>query len=124
MREIKDHIVEGDLPQNQLKIEVVDKPGPGGACHQYEIIVPYPSGNREHYTLNFQDGPINEAGINGITQEVLLAIVVDRLRSFQAGPFPSENNALALDHCQLALNLLKLRTMDRLVREVEGQTKA
>ena len=37
MREITDHIVEGDLPQNQLTIEVTDEPGAGGANHNYVI---------------------------------------------------------------------------------------
>ena len=57
---------------------------------------------------------------NGITQEALLAIVIDRLRSFQAGPFPTDENEDALIHCQEALNFLKLRTKKRLARGVEG----
>jgi hypothetical protein len=101
MREIKDHIVEGDLPQNQLKIVVLDEPGEGGANHRYKIggagfrLEDNPSFFENDYDLSFDDvlilfqnGPIKEAGLNGITQEALLAIVIDRLRSFQAGPFP------------------------------------
>lgn len=133
MREIKDHIVEGDLPQNQLQIMVLDEPGSGGASHHYEIsgmnLQNNPSKPPEHgfwhrTPIFFQNGPIKEAGVNGITQEVLLAIVIDRLRSFQNGPFPSEANALALNHCEEALNYLQARTRERLARGVEGQTKA
>lgn len=121
MREITDHIVEGDLPQNQLKIVVMDEPGAGGASHIYEV-----SGFRigpMKLLIPFQNGPIQEAGLNGLTQEALLAIVIDRLRSFQAGPFPSNDNAFALEHTQYALEFLQRRTRERLARGVEGQTK-
>lgn len=136
MREIKDHIVEGDLPQNQLKVEVTDEPGSGGANHRYEI-TGFDTKNNKSYTdkngyassfsrmlVLFQNGPIQEAGVNGITQEALLAIVIDRLQSFQEGPFPSVQNAEALERCREALWILQERTRDRLARGVEGKTKA
>ena len=121
MRAIFDHVVEGDLPQNQLRIEVMDEPGAGGANHRYEVIVPT-WGCPTHYHINFQNGPIQEAGVNGITQEALLAIVIDRLRSFQAGPFPCEENAECLSYCEMALDILKERTRMRLARGVEGKS--
>jgi hypothetical protein len=133
MRELKDHIVEGDLPQNQLKILVMDEPGAGGASHYYQVsgfdLSKNPSkvshfGYLWHVPIFFQNGPIKEAGLNGITQEVLLAIVIDRLRSFQSGPFPCQENENALKYCELALRELKIRTERRLARGVEGQTKA
>ena len=75
-------------------------------------------------TVLFQNGPIQTAGVNGITQEVLLAIVIDRLRSFQAGPFPCDENAEALGYCEMALDFLKERTKMRLARGVEGKSEA
>ena len=72
----------------------------------------------------FQNGPIQEAGVNGITQEALLAIVIDRLRSFQAGPYPSPENKMAMGFCELALEQLQIRTKNRLARGVEGKTEA
>jgi hypothetical protein len=74
----------------------------------------------KHTTILFQNGPIPEKGVNGITQEVLLAIVADRLMSFQAGPFASKYNAKALDHVLLAQEALLQRTRDRMSRGVEG----
>lgn len=41
------------------------------------------------------------------SQEILLAIVIDRLRSFQSGPFSSRENALALTKCEEALHWLQ-----------------
>ena len=54
-----------------------------------------------------------------MTQEALIAIV-DRLRSFQAGPFACEDNEEALHHCKQALEWLQHRTRRRIARGVEG----
>jgi hypothetical protein len=131
VREIRDHIVEGDLPQNQLKVEVMDEPGAGGANHRYDISGMEShnpssprSGAERQMIILFQNGPIKEAGLNGVTQEVLLAIIIDRLRCFQEGPFPSDLNLTAFRHCCVALDCLKARTIERLSRGIEGETKA
>ncbi len=127
MRTLTDHIVSGDQAV-QLTITVGDKPGQGGAHHRYEItgcdISSNPSSDPDWFALAtyilFQNGPIKEAGVNGITQEALLAIVIDRLRSFQAGPFSCRENAIALTHIEDALMWLQRRTTARIKRGVEG----
>lgn len=126
MRVLTDHIVSSDLPQSQLRIEVLDEPGQGNACHEYEIgwkahDSPYEdSCTASSVRISFQNGPIKEVGLNGITQEALLAILIDRLRGFQSGPFSCRDNAIALTHCEDALMWLQKRTRERLVRGVEG----
>jgi hypothetical protein len=45
----------------------------------------------------FQNGPIAEVGVNGVTHEVLLAIVADRLRSFQKGAVRLQGERLRAD---------------------------
>jgi hypothetical protein len=128
MRTVTDHVVEND-PTRQLTITVLDEPGQGGACHQYSISYPesYPDGTtkgvRVSQDISFQNGPIREFGINGVTQEALLAVVIDRLRSFQAGPFACRDNAIALTHCEEALMWLQRRTRERIKRGVEGTTQ-
>lgn len=67
--------------------------------------------------------PIKEAGVNGLTHEALLAIVIDRLRSFQAGPFASTMNEQALRHIEQGLDHLQQRTRERIKRGVEGTHK-
>jgi hypothetical protein len=143
MRLLTDHIVSGDQAV-QLKIEVVDEPGAGGANHEYRIAarrqtgekLPFPlrgrlddqtvkiepDGSSEHTMerILFQNGPIKESGVNGVTQEALLAIVIDRLRSFQAGEYSCRENAIALTHCEEALMWLQRRTVARIKRGVEG----
>lgn len=119
MRTITDHVVN---PANdQITIEVLDEPGAGGANHVYQVRG-YHSKEADEtaVVIRFQNGPINEAGVNGLTQEVLLAIVADRLRSFQAGPFACRENALALTKIEEAQHWLQQRTIARMRRGVEG----
>lgn len=114
MRKINDHKVN---PANDmLEIDVIDEPGSGGANHVYRVVMPH----GEYTEIVFQNGPIAEAGVNGLTQEVLLAIVVDRLRSFQAGKFACRENALALTKIEEAQHWLHSRTQARMNRGVES----
>lgn len=126
MREINSHKVN---PANDtLKISVLDEPGAGGANHHYMVTLPDwtrapdGSGAKGVWDINFQNGAIAEHGINGLTQEVLLAIVADRLKSFQAGPFACRENALALTKIEEAQHWLFSRTLERMQRGVEGKT--
>ncbi len=119
MRKITDHVVN---PVNdRINISVLDQPGAGGANHHYAVDV---DGSENGIDVHFQNGAIAENGINGVTQEVLLAIVIDRLRSFQAGPFACRENAIALTKCEEALHWLHSRTRARMARGVEGKTVA
>lgn len=134
MRELTQHIVEGDSANHQLKIEVTDEPGSGGANHRYEITGfglgtnPSAADFHEYASLKdcakeviiFQNGPIKEVGVNGLTHEALMAIIIDQLDSFQNGPFRCEDNETALLHCREALKILQNRTRARIARGVEG----
>ncbi len=126
MRELNDHKVN---PANDtLTITVVDEPGSGGANHRYEITGFNSETNasesgiddRDRVSILFQNGPIAEAGVNGVTHEALLAIVADRLRSFQKGPYSCKANACALTHIEEAMHWLQQRTIERMRRGVEG----
>lgn len=130
MREVTGFAV--NAANEKLKIEVTDEPGAGGANHRYIVsgfdmrrnpsgVGPWEDGDGT--VIVFQNGTIPENGVNGITQEVLLAIVIDRLRSFQAGKFSSRENALALTHIETGLLWLQKRTLERLARGVEGTHK-
>jgi hypothetical protein len=114
MREIVAH--KFNVANAELHLQANDGPGPGGASHEYFVQLPDGSG----YAINFQKGPIKEAGVNGLTHEVLLAILIDRLEGFQSGAFANVYNAAALTHLQSALGCLMDRTRERLARGVEG----
>lgn len=124
MRTITDHKLNG--LKDALEITVTDEPGQGGANHVYEIEWGNNDGgdrtghSQRKTVISFQNGPILEAGVNGISGEALLAIVIDRLRSFQAGPYACRENALALTNLEQSMMWLQKRTRDRLARGVEG----
>lgn len=106
------------------RILVFDEPGQGNACHRYQVRDNHPAddfqGAFSFADIRFQNGAVKEFGVNGCTQEDLLAIVIDRLESFQAGTFACRENALALTKCQEALHWLNHRTSERIKRGVEG----
>lgn len=119
MRELTGHQVN---PANErIKITVLDEAGAGGACHHYAMGVNCP-GEDDHWVqeLKFQNGPIAEAGVNGITHEALIAILIDRLESFQVGPYACSENAGALSYLRSAQTMLLGRTRARMERGVEG----
>ncbi len=126
-REILGHSIDPEI--DKIKIIANDHPGPGGANHRYVIVGYDPASNTSLYpqltdeistVLLFQNGPIPKSGVNGITNEVLLAIVADRLRSFQLGKFSCRENTLALTKIEEALHWLHHRTRARMERGVEG----
>ena len=133
MRELHGHRVNGC--NDELKIEVVDDPGCGGANHRYDITGfdtdknPSAIGGDGYKSsfgrtiILFQNGTIPQCGTNGITHEVLLAILIDRLDKFQSGPFACEENQVALEALRVAQGSLKSRTEKRLARGVEGTHK-
>ncbi len=119
MRTLEDHKLN---PANDnLTVTVADEPGQGNACHVYIIS----HENLPDIKIIFQNGPINEDGngVNGLTHEVLLAIVADRLRGFQSGPYSCKANACALTHIEEAQHWLQQRTLERMRRGVEGTHK-
>lgn len=121
MREITTHQVAQNDLNMQLRIEVLDLPGQGGACHNYRITsYGQDDGFAGSCAINFQNGPVKEFGLNGISQEALLAVLIDRLEGFQSGEFACIENSNALSYLQLALDNLNRRTLNRIARGVEG----
>lgn len=70
--------------------------------------------------IRFQDGSPAEVGINGITEEALIAILIDRLERFQKGPYSCRANGHVLMNLEQALMWLGDRTAERAERGVEG----
>lgn len=70
--------------------------------------------------IKFQNGPIKEVGVNGVHNEDLLVIVLDRLQGFQNSEFKCRENAIAITKIEEALLWLNKRTRDREIRGVEG----
>lgn len=122
-RQIKKEIA---VNGKEVTVTTTDEKGAGGAYHRYQIIADDGKMNSEAQSLglvNFQNGPILENGVNGVQNEHLISIVIDRLQCFQAGDFACRENALALTKLQEALHWLEHRTKDRQQRGVEGKNE-
>lgn len=92
------------------------------ANHVYEVIgrPDVPSASAFLTKVTFQKGPIKENGVNGCCNEDLIAMVIDRLNSFQESPYKCRENALAVTKLEEALHWLGHRTSNREKRGVEG----
>jgi len=111
--------------KNYTEIFAMDEPE-FNANHEYAILHAGEADNENepvHTALtavNFQKGPIKENGVNGCHHEDLIAIVIDRLQSFQKSSFKCVDNELAIKHLEDALWSLNNRTKNRKERGVEG----
>ena len=123
MRQIAIH--HGSELNERLDI-VADEKSAAGASHLYRIlpVEAAPIGVVALAEVKFQQGALRDVGFNGISDEALIAIVIDRLRGFQAGPFSCRENALALTKMEEAMHWLNARTKDRMDRGVEGKSLA
>ena len=86
--------------------------------HAYDIH----AGDTTH-PVQFQKGGVADNGVNGVTNEALLAIVIHRLEFLQ-GRFPCIQNSLAIINAKAALDILEQRTRSRIEREAEGKEVA
>ena len=108
MRQFKTH------PDRHQTI-VVHKP-----AHDYTVEHDTGGGHIQAHRIQFQDGPIREVGVNGLMNEELIAIIVDRLEHFQGSEFRCRENALAITKLEEAMHWLRHRTEARKTRGVEG----
>ena len=74
-------------------------------------------------TVDFQEGPIKECGVNGVCNEDLLLMVLVRLQSFQNSPYACKENEMAITKLEETLMWLRKRTLDREKRGIEGTSK-
>lgn len=99
-----------------------DTIGPGEANHVYGIDTHNNEDIKTSQLIFMQKGPRNEKdSVDGATNEDLLEIVRDRLKSFQNGEYACEYNEKALEHIEDALTWLNDRTKDRAKRNVLGK---
>jgi len=111
-REIKYHRVVSNKPE-KLIVTANAPNDPGGAPDGY-LITHIETSKR--IAIDFQTLVVKD----GVTNEVLLAIIEDRLICWQDGPYKNQYNADALKATIKALECLKARTVERRQRGVEG----
>ncbi|HFK1543485.1 TPA: hypothetical protein ACGXM3_005307 [Bacillus cereus] len=76
---------------------------------------------REHINIKFQEGAIQEHGVNGAQIEDVIDVLIERLDGFQMGGFPCEENAKAIAMLDNAKYWLNERTRKRQEQGVEGK---
>lgn len=87
------------------------------APHHFEVYAGY---NNLVGKVDFQEGPINEVGVNGVMNEDLIAMVITRLEYFNRSEYGCRENTMAITKLEEALLWLRKRTMARENRGVEG----
>lgn len=89
VREVEHHRSgsSGNLNANIAILPIEESVGAGGAPSSYFVL--WFSGST---LIQFQAGSPSVAGLNGLTNEALLAVLIDRLECFQKGPFPCKEN--------------------------------
>lgn len=112
-------LVDGLLTQNYTEIHHEEKEDQEyGAPHHFKVL--RVEDGIHVGEVNFQEGPIKEAGVNGVANEDLIGMVLARLRAFQEGPYACRENAIAITKLEESLMWLRKRTNDRIARGVEG----
>lgn len=125
MQEMKLHPATDSFTRDLLHIQK-DEPGVGNGSHSYQVI-DISGQNTGVYKdqvvleLNFQHGPRQEVGVNGVVTGTLLQILIDHLQGFQSGEYRNRETACALTHLEEALFWLKSRELEREQRGVLGK---
>lgn len=102
-------------------VYAVDEKGNGGANHEYLIGIDRGLQIPIEVKIQMQNGARkDENALHGLIDSDLLEIVRHRLQCFQAGPYTSRENAVALTHIEEALMWMNRRVEDRIERNVLG----
>lgn len=118
MRELKSK--KFSSPSDPLRVDVLDEPGSDGSSHAYGIASQEFLGAGATpavmMTIQFQNGSVQQFGMNGVTDLAVLAVLEDRLDDLQNGPNASVTNAQALEHLREAMLLLSEPSTERTYR--------
>ncbi len=69
--------------------------------------------------IQFQHGPVGANGVNGIQNEQVIKLLIERLMALNDA-FPCRENVAALAYLHAALSVLNERTRTRVAQGVEG----
>ena len=101
---------------NMVVIECVED------AHEYEVKFQDDVNNISKMVdvVKFQNGPVPEMGVNGLTNEMLLTILIDRTEILN-DKFPCIENGMAISYMKQSLEWFNKRTENRIKRQVEGK---
>lgn len=103
---------------NESIVIYTDSPDASGAAHGYVLVI----GQQKVAEIRFQQGPRDvEGSTPGATEAAILAVLIDRLRGFQSGPYSCRENAIQLTKLEEVLHWTKARADERAKRGVLGK---
>lgn len=70
--------------------------------------------------IHFQEGPIKEHGVNGVSNEDLILMVVNRIEDFQNSEYACSENDEAIEYLMKAIESLRSCTNRRISEGTEG----
>lgn len=105
---------------NGVAVNAISKTSDGKDVEGHQYMIMY-GAKTDH--INFQLGGVVANGVNGITNEALLAILIHRTKYID-NVFSCDENKRAIQHMEEALVNLEARTARRMVRGVEGKDLA
>lgn len=76
-----------------------------------------------YINIKFQEGAIQEVGVNGAQIENVIDVLIERLEGFQKGGYPCRENALAITKLEEARMWLNERTRKRKEQGIEGKSE-
>jgi hypothetical protein len=82
-----------------------------------------PEGMENVLRILFQSGVTTEVGLNGVTPEILLEVLIDRFEGYQSGPFACEENDRAIKGMRDAIQAIQDRRAERAARGVLNTMK-
>lgn len=112
--------LKSDLITQKYTVVLMEEDYQYNAPHLFKVKKAEPGDNDVLAHIHFQEGPIKECGVNGVNNEDLIAMVIERLRCFQDSEFNCRENEMAKTKLEEALMWLRKRTNARETRGVEG----
>lgn len=112
------------IPKKVIPIELVELKGVVDTLPRKEkvlnindiIAIP----KNQYIYIKFQEGAIQENGVNGTQIEDVINVLIERLEGFQKGDFSCRENALAITKLEEARMWLNERTRKRKEKGIEG----
>lgn len=110
--------LENPLFRRKYTTVKVEKEFHYNAPHHFEVVDS--ADGKSLLKIHFQEGPIKECGVNGVMNEDLLLMVLERLYGFQKSEYKCRENAVAITKIEEAVMWLGKRTVGREQKGIEG----
>lgn len=113
------------IQSGRVKSFATDDKSADGSSHSYGFSY-QPSAGAPSIpmgSIKFQNGPVAQAGVNGVSDAQLISVLIDHIEGFQNGPYRCNENYQAAWHLREALGWLKLRANNAQYDQGQGSTQ-